>query len=79
MTSFDELIIKIAKLSASSDKYGEWWGHDTDVGNLPENIREVLKKHCLSRKRVREAIKKVLWFKTPNHKEQLLKELGLEE
>ena len=35
---------KIAELSASEDDVDEWWGMDTDIGNLPLDIQKELSK-----------------------------------
>ncbi|HUV72200.1 MAG TPA: hypothetical protein VMW25_04270 [Clostridia bacterium] len=31
----------ICGLSAMIDKYGDWWGMDTNLGDLPNQIREI--------------------------------------
>ena len=31
----------ICGLSAMIDKYGDWWGMDTNLGDLPNQIREM--------------------------------------
>ena len=33
-------IKKLCKLSASGDSYRGWWGHDTDIGDLPKKVLE---------------------------------------
>ena len=35
----------IAALSAYKDTHGEWWGHDTNLGNLPYEIQKKLSKY----------------------------------
>ena len=41
----DETVISILKLTAYTDKHGEWWGHDAPLGNTAEltaQIRQLL-------------------------------------
>jgi len=41
----EKLAVKIADESASYDPNSEsWWGHDTDIGNLPKRIENHLKE-----------------------------------
>mgnify|MGYP001620199392 FL=1 len=47
----------IAALSAYKDEHGEWWGHDTTVGNLPHEIQRLLSKHTDWLQRIERQIK----------------------
>jgi len=44
MSNKKSIYEKIAELSASKSPDGEWWGHDTSIGDLPKRIKEVLEK-----------------------------------
>lgn len=36
---------EIATLSAYKDNHGEWWGMDTTVGKLPDDIQKMLAEY----------------------------------
>jgi len=44
----EKLALEIAKLSAIEDENESWWGMDTDLGDLPRKIENVLKQHLKS-------------------------------
>ncbi len=39
----DDLCVNLAEVSASKDEYGKWWGHDTDIGDLPKILKGKIK------------------------------------
>ena len=43
-----KLTREIANLSAHEYEPNSWWGNDTDIGNLPEDIKEKIKEQIKS-------------------------------
>jgi len=44
----DRLAVEVAKLSAEQDEDGSWWGFDTDIGDLPREIKDVIRRYLKS-------------------------------
>jgi len=44
----DRLAVEVAKLSAEQDEDGSWWGFDTDIGDLPREIKNVIRRRLKS-------------------------------
>ena len=42
------LAVEVAKLSAEQDEDGSWWGFDTDISDLPIEIKAVIRRYLKS-------------------------------
>ena len=40
-----KMAVEIAELSADEYECLKWWGHDTDIGDLPSKIRKVIERY----------------------------------